>query len=89
MPTLESLEAKRTSLRAQLEQHVGQINRINGAVALLDDLIAEQQAEDEARETVDEELNAIWRRKVNTSHDAPPPFPLQPVTYVADDSDAA
>lgn len=42
--SIESLQKKRADLCAAREQFVGQINRTNGAIDLLDDLIAEAQA---------------------------------------------
>lgn len=52
MLTVESIRQKAADLSAQLEQHVGQINRINGAVAVLGDLIKEmQEAEQVAKAT--------------------------------------
>jgi hypothetical protein len=41
------LTAKRATLLQLIEQHVGQINRINGAVAQLDELIGELEREAE------------------------------------------
>jgi hypothetical protein len=39
---LASLTSKRADLQSNLEQLVGQINRTNGAIAVLDDLIREE-----------------------------------------------
>lgn len=46
MANLSSLQKKRADLCAAREQYVGQINRTNGAIDLLDDLIAEAQQEE-------------------------------------------
>lgn len=43
------LQKKRADLYATIETLVGQINRTNGAIALLDDLIAEQAQEEAER----------------------------------------
>lgn len=47
MPTLTSLQAKRADLSASLEQYMALANRTNGAIAVLDDLIAEAREEDD------------------------------------------
>lgn len=44
----QHLEAKRGALEKSLEQLVGQINRVNGAIAVVDELIADQDARDSA-----------------------------------------
>jgi hypothetical protein len=48
MPTIEQLQAKRGALIANLEQIVGQANRLNGAVAVIDELLKEAADEAEA-----------------------------------------
>lgn len=60
---LDSLQKKRADLMSQLEQHVGQINRINGAVAVLDDLILEVRQEEETRQAqqdAEDEAAEVW-----------------------------
>jgi hypothetical protein len=76
--TVESLQSKRSDLLTQSEQHIGQINRINGAIALLDDLILEMQ-----------QNLAAPAAPAATGMMPPAPRPLLPVTYEALEEDAA
>jgi hypothetical protein len=52
MSNLSSLQKKRADLCAAREQYVGQINRTNGAIDLLDDLILEHKAAEEEEEAL-------------------------------------
>lgn len=105
MPTLESLQSKRKSLASQQEQHVALVNRIGGAIALLDDLIKEQEAEEAS--TWKAAAGVPYERRftreafdaLDVSHDAPPIAPdpdyiptgnmTPPAPFVAGESDAA
>lgn len=73
MPTIETLQAKRAALVASQEQLIGQINRVGGAISVIDELVSEQQAawEEEAREAEPISLGGI-DRSPNPSWNAPP-----------------
>lgn len=50
------LQGKRAALVANQEHLLGQINRVGGAIAVVDELLAEQAQED-AKETAEPALN--------------------------------
>lgn len=59
MLSVSHLTTKRAILLQQLEQHVGHINRINGAVAQLDELLGEMASEAE-QERDEDAADASW-----------------------------
>lgn len=71
---MTTLAEKRAALHASLEQHIGQVNRHNGAIAILDELIAEEAAREAAEAAVAENIwnNPYWNNNVNAPEDVPP-----------------
>ena len=63
MITSEHLQSKRGALQASLEQLVGQVNRVNGAIAVIDEMLAEATEREQA--SVNEALDRIQQH-----HDA-------------------
>jgi hypothetical protein len=47
MLSLEQIRKKREALSASLEQLIGQVNRVSGAIAVVDELFAETRVEEE------------------------------------------
>lgn len=91
---MTTLAEKRASLHASLEQHIGQVNRHNGAIAVLDELIAEEveaAALPDASPVfggIDRTENPYWKNYVNSPAvplGTPQPAPeMLPVVRVGD-----
>lgn len=79
---MTTLAEKRASLHASLEQHIGQVNRHNGAIAILDELIAEEAERASAMERAgihDFQGNPLTMEQMDASEDAPPPPFYSPI----------
>lgn len=66
-----SLQTKRDHLHASLEQLVGQINRTNGAIAVLDELLKEEAEKREREAAAQEAERAAWPLKATTVEPEP------------------
>ncbi|XUM19788.1 hypothetical protein ACRAVF_19165 [Bradyrhizobium oligotrophicum S58] len=64
--TIEHLNTKRAALQASLEQLVGQVNRVSGAIAVIDELLQEMRAiaQEKRKEAAELDRSFLDRRDV-------------------------